>query len=207
VTTGKNRFLKDAEALRDLRVLEEIEQDSNVSQRQLADTVGVALGVANACVWALVRKGMVKIRGESNRSITYHLTKKGVAYKASLAVEWTRNTLDFYKQARHKLADRMARLPGVGVTRVALIGIDEQVEIAAIVAPETGVTVLAVVRRDGTYLGESVSGVPATDLASALALGPDALVLLGEIDGDELERARGSSAAASVRFLDLAELR
>lgn len=199
-------FLREAEALRDLRVLEEIERNPEVSQRQLANSMGVALGVANACLHALVRKGMIKIRGESNRSISYHLTKKGAGYKGTLALQWTRNTLDFYRVARANLSQRMAKLPALGVERVVLVGVDEQVEIASIVAPETGVQVTAAIRREGTYLGESVSGAPVVGLEDALATTPDAVVLLGQITDAEVASVKDAAEKAGVRFLDLVEL-
>lgn len=199
-------FLREAEALRDLRVLEEIERNPEVSQRQLANSMGVALGVANACLHALVRKGMIKIRGESNRSISYHLTKKGVGYKGTLALQWTRNTLDFYRVARTNLSQRMSKLPALGVERVVLVGVDEQVEIASIVAPETGVQVTAAIRREGTYLGDSVSGSPVIELAEALATTPDAVVLLGQIPDAEVASVKEAAEKAGIRFVDLVDL-
>jgi DNA-binding MarR family transcriptional regulator len=183
-----DEFLRQSEALRVLRTLEAIEQDPSVSQRELAGTLGVAVGVANACVRTLARKGMVKIRGENNRSITYHLTKKGLLHKSRLAMEWTRNTVDFYRQARRDVADRLRVLAGRGETRLVLVGDEALAEIAVIVSGEAGVSVLAVV-LDGPRDGELL-GVPVTGLQEALAFGPDAVVSCTSARAPEL-RERG----------------
>jgi DNA-binding MarR family transcriptional regulator len=150
---------KDAE-LRELLALEQIERNPAISQRQLARELGVALGVANACVRTLARKGLVKIRGESNRSITYHLTKEGLLRKAALALEWTNNTINDYVAARTRLRAQMEALAGHGFTRIAVLGADEAAELVALVAPECGMSVVAAIDAGGRRIGDALAGVP-----------------------------------------------
>jgi DNA-binding Lrp family transcriptional regulator len=191
-------FLKEGDALRDLRILEEIEKDPAVSQRVLAERLGVALGVANACVRALARRGLIKVRGDSNRTLTYHLTKTGLLHKSRLAVEWTRNTLDFYHQARQVISAKLSLLGRSGVRRVVLYGVDEQVEIAAITAAETGLEVVGVLRREGSYLGATVAGVPVGGPETFADSPLDALVLLGVDYGGPAEALRASHDGLAV---------
>jgi DNA-binding MarR family transcriptional regulator len=63
-------FLKETEVFHSLRTLEEIEKNPNISQRELSKRLGVALGITNALLKTLARKGLIKIRGESNRTLT-----------------------------------------------------------------------------------------------------------------------------------------
>jgi predicted transcriptional regulator len=160
-------FLRETEALRDLRVLEAVEADPGVSQRELARNLGIAVGVVNACLRALVRKGMVKVRGESNRSVTYHLTKSGLLHKSALAFDWTRNTLGFYRQARGQVSDQFAQLAASGHRFAVVFGAAELAEIAVLVAPRAGITVVGVLAEGPTPLGEDIAGIPVTVLASA----------------------------------------
>jgi DNA-binding MarR family transcriptional regulator len=186
--TQHNEFLRQSDALRDLRALEAIEQDPSVSQRELASQLGVAVGVANACVRTLVRKGMIKIRGESNRSITYHLTKEGLLHKSRLAMEWTRNTVDFYRQARRDVARRLDAIARLGEKGLVLAGDEALAEIGVIVAAEAGVTILAVVLdapREGEILGVRLMG-----LDDAVVLEPDAFVACSAAASEKL-RHRG----------------
>lgn len=183
------KFLKETEELRSLRALEEIERDPNISQRELASRLGVALGIANACVHALVRKGLVKIRGDNNRSISYHLTKKGVVAKSSLAVEWTKNTVDFYRLARQRVASELAEMAGRGARTVVLLGANEVTEIAALVAGQVGVKVLGIIRTGESYLGDDLLGIPVGELEDILAAHhPDLVVAC--VEPTEEERAR-----------------
>lgn len=176
-------FLKETDALRDLRVLEAVEADSGVSQRELARDLGVAVGVVNACLRALVRKGLIKVRGESNRSVTYHLTKSGLLHKSSLALEWTRNTVGFYRQARTQVADHLARLAAEGHRRAVIFGAAELAEIAVLVAPNAGIEIVRAIADGATPLGNDVAGVTVIQLDAAATV-PDAtavdLILLSE---------------------------
>lgn len=42
------------------KILKELEQDPNVSQRELAKRLGISLGRANFCLKALIEKGLTK---------------------------------------------------------------------------------------------------------------------------------------------------
>ncbi len=54
-----------SESLRDLKVLEAIEEDPSISQRDLSNRLGVALGITNALIKTLVKKGHIKIKGKN----------------------------------------------------------------------------------------------------------------------------------------------
>lgn len=68
------------------KILRLLEENPQLSQRDLADRLGVSLGKANYCLRALIRLGQVKARNfKNNRNRTayfYVLTSKGIAAKA-----------------------------------------------------------------------------------------------------------------------------
>ncbi len=182
---GGNSFFKEADAWRDLKVLEEIEKDSNLSQRALAKRLGVALGIANSCIHALVRKGLIKIRGDNNRSITYHLTKRGLLHKSKLAMEWTKNTIDFYRQARRQVALQLENLAKEGVRTIVLYGANELSEITAIVAPENNIEIKGIIKNDNSYMGNSFLGIPVGGMKILESTKPDALIVCTELNENE----------------------
>lgn len=184
-------FLKEAEALHSLRALEEIEKNPKISQRELSNRLGVALGITNALLKTLVRKGLIKIRGENNRSLTYHLTHAGVLAKSRLAMQWTLNTIDFYRQARLSVASKLATLAGQGVKSVVLYGLGELTEIAAIVAPEAGLAVVGVLDGLASTGEKMVLGYPVISLEQLDDIRPDAVIIcLGAGDDTGIEDLR-----------------
>ena len=136
-------FLKETEALHNLRALEEIEKNPQISQRELSTRLGVALGITNSLLKTLVRKGLIKIRGNNNRTITYHLTHAGVLAKSGLAMRWALNTIDFYRQARRATGAKMAALAQADVKSVVLCGRGELLEIALVVSKRYGLQLRA----------------------------------------------------------------
>lgn len=176
----------DNEAARELAVLEAVEVNPSVSQRALARDMGVALGVVNACIRALVRKGLLKIQGESNRTITYHLTHEGALRKATLAVTWTRNTFEFYRSARRQVGEHLASLAAQGHRVAAVYGASELAEIAVLVSAGSGLEIVVAVPGQEHALGEEILGVPVSRDVLVRADEVDIIVLAEEISPAEL---------------------
>lgn len=70
------------------RVLRTLEAEPELSQRQLADRLGISVGRLNYCLHALVEKGLVKFSNfrmaKDKRRYLYLLTPTGIAEKAAL---------------------------------------------------------------------------------------------------------------------------
>ena len=68
------------------KILRLLEDNPQLSQRDLADKLGISLGKANYCLQALIERGLVKasnFRNSQNRSTyLYLLTRKGFTEKA-----------------------------------------------------------------------------------------------------------------------------
>jgi len=75
-----NTYKTSSEASR-LQVLKLLQADPRLSQRQLAERMGVSLGKANYCLRALIEKGLVKLgnfgRNPNKRQYAYVLTPAG----------------------------------------------------------------------------------------------------------------------------------
>lgn len=71
------------------RILRLVDESPNLSQRELADALGVSVGKVNYCLRALVTKGLVKIRRFTNSrrksAYLYVLTPNGVSEKLQVA--------------------------------------------------------------------------------------------------------------------------
>lgn len=76
------------------KVLKLLDENPELSQRQLAKALGVSLGKVNFCLKALIDKGMVKAgnfkNSQNKKAYAYLLTPKGVEAKARLAVVFLR---------------------------------------------------------------------------------------------------------------------
>lgn len=149
----------DSLDLRDLRVLEEIANDPSISQRDLSKRLGVALGITNSLIKTLARKGMIKIRGENNRSLSYHLTHAGVLHKGKLAMQWTLNMIGEYRRLSTEISNRLNELSKSGIKKVLISGTNELAEVVMVMAPEAEIEIIGIVDEDtkqDSFLGVNI---------------------------------------------------
>jgi EPS-associated MarR family transcriptional regulator len=90
-----------------LRLLRYLEAHPQVSQRELAEHLGVSLGKANYCLKALIEKGLVKARNFSNsqnkRAYLYILTPQGMEAKARIAARFLQRKVDEYEALKSEI--------------------------------------------------------------------------------------------------------
>lgn len=82
------------------RVLRLLQDNPEMSQRELADAVGVSVGGTHYVINALIGKGLVKLgnfkAAEDKRRYAYILTPKGVAEKASITHQFLKRKMEEY---------------------------------------------------------------------------------------------------------------
>ena len=83
------------------KVLRILEQNPQVSQRELARELGVSLGKANYCLKALVEKGLVKASNFKNSAnklaYFYVLTPSGIEAKTKISVRFLQRKIEEYE--------------------------------------------------------------------------------------------------------------
>ena len=82
-----------------LSILEAIENKNDMTQRHLADNLGVALGLANSYLKRCVKKGLVKIHQAPANRYLYYLTPKGFSEKSRLTTQYLSTSFEFYRRA------------------------------------------------------------------------------------------------------------
>ena len=86
---------------RQLEALRYLESNPKVTQRELAQALGVSLGATNYCLRALVEKGWLKLenfqRNRNKLGYLYLLTPAGVTAKAQLTARFLQRKLVEYE--------------------------------------------------------------------------------------------------------------
>lgn len=141
-----------------LGLLESVERDGAQSQRKLAAELGIALGLVNAYLKRCATKGLVKMRAVPTRRYAYYLTPKGFAEKSRLTVDYFSSSFSFFRRARADCSATLKDATARGWQRIALLGVSDLAEIAAICALETGIKIVAVVDPQSTL--KKFVGVP-----------------------------------------------
>ena len=86
------------------RVMRILQQDPDLTQRELAERLGISLGGLNYCLKALMEKGLVKMKSFSNSKnkfgYVYVLTPTGIAEKTSITRRFIERKLEEFEALR-----------------------------------------------------------------------------------------------------------
>lgn len=178
----------DIEAHRDLKLLEAVERDSRVTQRSLASTLGIALGLTNVYLKRLVRKGYIKCVNMQSNRISYLITPRGIAEKARLTYEFMDYSLHLYGEVRQHLRMVLQECAAAG-RRVAICGRGEAAELAYLSLREFGLEPVAIFDDDNQL---EFLGMPVRPIAEHHDVAYDLMIVA------TLERS-GNQVAALIR--------
>ena len=131
-----------------LEILEKIEKHDNLTQRHLADSLGVALGLANSYMKRCVRKGLIKVHQAPANRFLYYLTPKGFAEKSRLTTEYLSSSFNFYRRASASCSEVFKQCHELGHDKVLLCGLSELAEIASLRASEQGIEIIGTLERN-----------------------------------------------------------
>jgi len=136
----ETRILTEDSA-RDLTLLDSIEQDPDISQATLADTLGVAVGTINWHLKRMVAKGYVKVKRMQRKKLRYILTAEGIALRASLTVKYIENSFSLYNLIRQRTRKVLDELRSFDLDTVRIEGDGEVAEVCLLTCIEQGIQV------------------------------------------------------------------
>ena len=155
-----------------LGVLDAIENNSAVTQRSVANELGIALGLANAYVKTCARKGLIKVSQVPRRRYAYYLTPQGFAEKSRLTASYLLHSFSFFRGARTQCVELLEKSLAHGQRRLVLIGEGELAEIATLVGRDMGADIVGTIpaSADPKQLKQSIDRLGRVDAAFVTAL-------------------------------------
>src|SRR5674476_1520315 len=91
------------------KLLKLLEAQPQLSQRQLAQELGVSLGKVNFCLKALIEKGLLKatnfLNNKNKLAYMYLLTPSGIEEKASITLRFLKYKIQEYEALRAEIEE------------------------------------------------------------------------------------------------------
>ncbi len=134
----------DQDKLRTLKLLEAIDSSDPPTQRELARDLNISLGLVNAFIKRLAKKGYFKITTIPKNRAKYLLTPKGALEKSRLTYEYIVYSVGFYREIKEMLVTLFGRLEKEGIERIALCGCGEVAELAHLFLQNTSIKLAGV---------------------------------------------------------------
>jgi DNA-binding MarR family transcriptional regulator len=186
----------NTQEIRTLKILEAIEGEDAPSQRDLAESLNISLGLINSFIRRLAKKGYFKITHLPRNRVRYMLTPKGMTEKTRLTYNYIQYSYRFYRDARRKTRQLLQRLHADGLQRVAFFGAGDLAEIAYLSLQESDLTFVAIGDFSGN--GDQFFGHPILHPDELLETTFDAMILTQDkVDDNLAARLTAKGLAAS----------
>ena len=130
------------EELRELTLLEKIENDPDVNQSTLATQLGVAVGTVNWHLKRLIAKGYVKVKRAERKKLRYIITPDGIALRARLAVDYVERSFSLYRKTRQRVREYLSEIKSAGYNRIRIVGKGDVADICRLTCLEHGIAVV-----------------------------------------------------------------
>jgi len=158
-----NNKSADQDTFRAFQLMTELESGEQLSQRELAGRLGMAVGLVNSYLKNFVVKGWVRVKNYPRNRYTYLLTPNGFAEKSRLAYQHLSYFNNLYTVVRQDYRRLFEGLGRQGVEAVVFCGVDEVAEIAYLSMQESGLALKAVM--DNCRVGEDFLGHPIVNIS------------------------------------------
>lgn len=101
------------------RLLKIIEANPQISQRELADAMGVSLGKINYCLRAVIERGWIKAKNftksQNKRAYAYYLTPKGATEKAKVTARFLKLKMTEYQDLNIQIQELKQEVEELGL--------------------------------------------------------------------------------------------
>jgi FlaA1/EpsC-like NDP-sugar epimerase len=126
---SENSFFKPTLLYKEFMILDLIEKESNITQREISNTIGVAVSMINTYLDDYEKKRLIKKKKHSSKTVEYFVTKKGVERKKLLNIWYLKSSHEVYLSAKDNIIKFLNQIIDKGFKKILLYGAGEVAEI------------------------------------------------------------------------------
>ncbi|MDD3106208.1 MAG: winged helix-turn-helix transcriptional regulator [Bacilli bacterium] len=159
---SENQFFKPTVLYKEYMILDMIEKNPNITQREMSKAIGIAVSMINDHINEYENKGLVKRKKHSTKTVEYFVTKKGSERKKVLNIGYLNSAQHLYNSAKENIEQFLFQIQNKGFKNVLLYGAGEVCEILLSTLksnPKIGVSCPAIIDDDLSKKGTNVIGV------------------------------------------------
>ncbi len=123
---------------REYIILECIDNNSMITQRELSKKTGVSLGTVNILINKMVREGLIKIEKVNTNTILYMLTPKGFMEKVNKTYKYIKIHYKYLSETKEKIKNQLRKLLEDEEKIVIVLDSDETGELVQTAIRELG---------------------------------------------------------------------
>jgi DNA-binding MarR family transcriptional regulator len=165
---SNNAFFKPTALYKEFLILDLIEKDQNITQRQMAEALGVAVSMVNQYLDNYEKEGLIKRKKHSTKTVEYFVTKKGMERRKLLNIWYLKSSHSVYLSAKDNITAFLNQIIDRGFKRILLYGAGEVAEIILQVMNDDNqipLEVVAIIDDNTSRIGDKLVNLPIITLS------------------------------------------
>ena len=122
-------FFKPTSLYKEYMILDLIEKNSHITQREMSTHVGISLAMINLFLDEYESSNLIKRLKHTSKRVEYLLTKKGIERRKLLNIWYLKSSLDVYISAKNNMITFLNAIINKGYNKILLYGAGEVAEI------------------------------------------------------------------------------
>ena len=144
-------------------ILDLIEKDAHITQREISKSIGVAVSMTNLYLDNYEKEGLIKRKRHSTKTVEYFLTKKGMERRKLLNIWYLKSSHEVYLSAKDNINKFLNQIINKGFKKILLYGAGEVAEIMLQVMNDDNqipLEVVAVIDDNNDRVGDKLVNIP-----------------------------------------------
>lgn len=169
IALSAKNFFKPTLLYKAYMILNLIEKDSNMTQREISHVIGIAVSMVFKYIDMYEKEGLLTKERISTKTVKYHITKKGIERRKLLNIWYLESANKIYNEAKDNISIFLNKIIEKNCSRLLLYGAGEVAEIILKSMNDDDklpLKVLAVVDDHESKLGQMIVNTPIIDIAS-----------------------------------------
>ena len=158
-----NQFFKPTVLYKEYMILDMIEKNPNITQREISKTLGIAVSMVNDHIGQYEKNELIKRKKHSTKTVEYFITRKGSERRKLLNIWYLKSSHSVYLSAKDNITSFLNQIIGKGFKKILLYGAGEVAEIILQVMNNDNtlpLEVLAVVDDNESKHGDFIVNLP-----------------------------------------------
>jgi FlaA1/EpsC-like NDP-sugar epimerase len=110
-------------------ILDLIEKNKNITQREMALSIGLSVSMVNSHLDTYELAGLIKRKKYTSKTVEYMMTKKGLERRKLLNIWYLKSSLDVYLPAKDNIIIFLNNIISKGYKKILLYGAGEVAEL------------------------------------------------------------------------------
>ena len=175
-----NQFFKPTVLYKEYMILDMIEKNPNITQREMSKTIGIAVSMINDYLNIYEKEKLIKREKHSTKTVEYFVTKKGSERRKLLNIWYLKSSNNIYIQAKDNIINFLNQIIDKGFKKIILYGAGEVAEIMLQVMNgdnQIPLEVVAVIDDNKDRVGDKLVNLPIITLGDLNKYNHDGIMI------------------------------